>query len=442
MKRWTKCSVLLFCALLLYGSQVARAQGNVNSRAKEDLNEFVKKVEEGDALFNQKKYAEAATSLAAAHASYLRAERRDSNAVATATKIRPQTFPALRHYGYISGPEGSLQGDMADPISENYAVLHNALLLMWRDASILGDVATAPLSYAFTDPPLVELTEERLLSVADEVYQPVRRLELPVPDRDWRDVVFAGRRAQLLIEHLLQKYPAWRTTTINWIGQPTGDEVMADIKKKLAEAEPEYQKLVADFQKTPPADFSASIRDDVKTLNQAIASVKRGGWLDWPMARDLFITNDYLALSRKNYPSMWTREGKTMPPGSLKPLDDKIAELKSAVDKNAPRWHFPTNKPRNAAIEARAAAGVKAKFPGATVLKTALDDADWRIEKNDIGLPRYRAHEVLVLTRIPGQKWPWLIVGTYTQTYAGGGTYSSVGSFAPPYYEVRLQAAQ
>jgi hypothetical protein len=62
---------------------------------------------------------------------------------------------------------------------------------------------------------------------------------------------------------------------------------------------------------------------------------------------------------------------------------------------------------------------VGAYFPGATVIKTALDGTDWTIRKNELGLPRYRTRDVLVPGRIPGQKRPWLILGPYEQDYAG-----------------------
>ena len=48
----------------------------------------------------------------------------------------------MRFYGYLKGPEGSLKGEMADAIKETVAVLHNAALEMWRDASILSNAAT------------------------------------------------------------------------------------------------------------------------------------------------------------------------------------------------------------------------------------------------------------------------------------------------------------
>ena len=59
MTRWMRRFVPLVCAVALLSTLMVRAQDNANSRAKDELNAFVKKVEEGDTLFNQKKYAEA-----------------------------------------------------------------------------------------------------------------------------------------------------------------------------------------------------------------------------------------------------------------------------------------------------------------------------------------------------------------------------------------------
>ena len=51
---------LTVALVLVLGSVLtAVAQDNINPRAVEDIKAFFKKVEEGDTLFNQKKYAEA-----------------------------------------------------------------------------------------------------------------------------------------------------------------------------------------------------------------------------------------------------------------------------------------------------------------------------------------------------------------------------------------------
>jgi hypothetical protein len=77
--------------------------------------------------------------------------------------------------------------------------------------------------------------------------------------------------------------------------------------------------------------------------------------------------------------------------------------------------------------------------PVEDLLNSTLDSTGCMIPKNDIGLPRYRTRDVLVLMQIPGQKFPWLIRSGYEQTYTGGWTFNSAGTFAPPYSQVRIQ---
>ncbi|MBV9468052.1 MAG: hypothetical protein JO316_01355 [Abitibacteriaceae bacterium] len=437
MTRWIKSLVPLLCVVVLHSAMIVRAHAAINPRAKEDLDAFMKKFEEGDSLFNQKKYAEAAAALAAAQESYQRAERRDDSIRGFEFTLQPQTFPALRYYGYGMAPNHDLKENASGAIKDTASVLHCVANTMWRDASILSDAAKVP--YGIDNEPQ-ELTEEDFLQVVEFLYDPIKQAKLPVPDDEWRDVVQAGRRVQLILEHLLQKYPAWRTNKINWVGQPTGDEVLVDIKKKLAEAEPEYQKVVGDFKKAEPAGFADDMREEVGTLDKAIAGVKRNGWLDWILARDLYLDKDYLSKRRERFAHLYTAEGKNLPDGKLKPLEDKIAALQKAMDENASRWHFPVGQTHDAAIETRAKNAVKAKFPGATILNSALDGTDWTIQKNDLGLPRYRERDVLVLTKMPGQKGLWLIEGSYVQDYAGGGTYNAGGTFGQ-YSQVRIQTS-
>jgi hypothetical protein len=317
---------------------------------------------------------------------------------------------------------------------------------MWQDASILGNLEKGPLAGALNDPPLVDLDEEQLESMVGSIYGPVSLFDLPVKDDEWQGVVLQSRRAKLIVEHVLGKYPNWKTTKRSWSRNnnnhnATGDEALADINKKLNEAEPEYKKLVADFKKAEPKGVAETLQEEVDKLTRAIAGVKSNGWVEWVDARDLFITNDYVAEKRKRFVPLYTNEGKEMPADKLKPLEEKAAELKSVMLQSAPRWKFPAGKSHDAAVEARAAAAVKAKFPGASILKTALDEPDWIVLKNDLGIPRVRKRAVLVLTQIPGQKLPWLIFGYLEQTYSGGGTFNPGGTFGPPFNQIRIQTA-
>jgi hypothetical protein len=324
------------------------------------------------------------------------------------------------------------------------AGLHMAMTSMWMDAAILSGADKFPYAGALSDPGMVEMSEEQLNSVMESVYGPVSGFKLPVHDDEWRDVVLWSRRAQLMVEYGLQKYPQWKTGTREWSRdnnklQHTGNEALADIKAKLAEAEPEYAKLASDFKNAAPQRVKDWIALIIEDLDKAIAGAKKSGWVEYPLARDVFITKDYIAEKKKNIAPMYVEEGKPMPADAMKPIEDKIAALKSAMNEGATKWQFPSGKPHNATIEAKAAASVKARFQGATILKTGMDSSEWIITKNDLDIPKYRSLGVLVLAKIPGQSSPWLIFGFFRQTYTGGGTYSSGGTFEAP-ASVRIQA--
>jgi hypothetical protein len=416
----------LVFAVALLSTLTVRAQDNTNSRAKDELNAFVKKVEEGDTLFNQKKYGEAASALAAAHALYQRANRRDENIGRSWLTIAPQTFPALRYYGYIEGLEGSLKGEMADPIKATAAVLDNSALAMWRDASILSNADKGPLSYALSDPPMEELTEERLLSVADDLYSKIRRVELPVPDREWYEVVVAGRRAQLIIEHLLQKYPSWRRNQINWIGQPTGNEVLADIKKKLAEAESEYQQLVA----TPVVKDCGS--DAVTAVHLAdLEKTRKEAEGFRPGSRDYYVSelsdrkNIYLEAALS--PSRRKEWLGGRPEDFVKCLEPALEGLAAVARKTLPGYTGPRGYTLGTPAEKNALRSAIKDIAQAKVLKVGIEEANWLIDKNSFGLPTARYKHGVIWAQYPNSddgfcRIFWVNI---KQDYAGGGTYGA-----------------
>jgi hypothetical protein len=435
---------VLFVLALFVG--MATAQDRYSPRAMEDIKSFLAKAEEGDGLFNQKKYAQAAAALAAAQESYLRAQRREAEIGYYKISLKPGTFPALRYYGYGFGPNPNLEEKPTGAIEGSAANLQSVVTEMWQDAAILGGLDKFPVAGALSEPPMVEMSEESLNSVMESLFGPVSRFTLPVPDREWGEVVFCSRRALLVMEYALEKYPQWKTGTHEWgkVGdsfQHTGNAALADVKAKLAEAEPEYAKIVSDAKNAAPSGAKDWIGYKVDDINNAIAGVKKNGYMQWGLARDIFITKDYVSGIRKSVASMYEKDGKSMPADALKPLEDKIAELKSAIDQGASRWKFPSGNAHNPTIEAKVAASLKSRFPGATVLKTALDSSEWIITKNELDIPRYRSLGVLALVKIPGQSQPWQIFGYYRQTYTGGGTYSSGGSVEPP-SDVRIQSGR
>ena len=313
---------------------------------------------------------------------------------------------------------------MADPIKVTAAVLHNAALVMWRDASILSNADKGPLPTAFSDPPMEELSEERLLSVADDLYSKIRRVELPVPDREWYEVVVAGRRAQLVMEHVLRKYPAWRSNQINWIGQPTGNEVLADIKKKLAEAESEYQQLVARGGKDCNSDAVTRVHLgdlEKKQRRQGVRPVCEAITCRSSMTGESLFE---AALSPSS-----GRNGWRVPEDFVKCLEpaspDGRRRPKNAAAiqaREVTRW-----EPRKEALLSAIDDIAQAK-----VLKVGIEEANWLIDKNSFGLPTARYKHGVIWAQYPNRDDGFcrILLVNIKQDYAGGGTYgASYGYF-------------
>lgn len=426
MTRRMRRFVALVCAVGLHSTLMVRAQDNANSRAKDELNAFVKQVEEADTLFNQKKYAEAASALAAGHDLYRRANRRDENIGGSWLTIAPQTFPALRFYGYIKGEDGSLKGEMAETLKVTAGYFHNVAIEMWRDASILSNADKGPLSTAFSDPPMEDLTEERLLTIAEELYREIRRVELPVPDREWRDVVLAGRHAQLIMEYLLQKYPAWRSKQINWIGQPTGNEVLADIRKKLAEAEQEYKALVAapvvrDCRSDPVTNVH--LGDLEKTRKEA--EEFRPGLRDYYVSTLSDRKNRYLEAALS--PSERKEWLGGSPEDFVKCMNPALDGLAAVARKTLPGYTGPAGYTLGTPAEKKALLSAIDDIAQAKVLKVGIKEPNWLIDKNSLGIPTARYKHGVIWAQYPNRddgfcRVFWVNI---KQDYAGGGTYGA-----------------
>lgn len=107
------------------------------------------------------------------------------------------------------------------------------------------------------------------------------------------------------------------------------------------------------------------------------------------------------------------------PPG----LDAKIRAVAARIDEVAPNVSFPKSSVHAPAFESLAAARVKADFPKATVKRSFMDALDWKIEKNDLGLPTHRFQSGRILFQRAGVKWCEMHGFSVVEPYAGGGKF-------------------
>ncbi|MBP7865887.1 MAG: hypothetical protein KA419_08035 [Acidobacteria bacterium] len=142
-----------------------------------------------------------------------------------------------------------------------------------------------------------------------------------------------------------------------------------------------------------------------------------------PVRQALFNREAFLADLATRFAEHFKLVGITDPAELLAPLDKIIVGLNQEIDRLAPRWKFVAPA-HDAAIEALARKQVKAEYPKAALRAVGLDDTSWTIVKNRKGLPLERVRHGKVLYKVDGEKWCRQQSFTYTETYAGGGSYT------------------
>jgi len=150
----------------------------------------------------------------------------------------------------------------------------------------------------------------------------------------------------------------------------------------------------------------------------------------WNPANQVFpnpnSNDDYigLALSKKDR-TTWLQDKKVAPDARL---DAILDELKASLYKRLPEYTINTKSfiNRNAAEEKLMLAEMS-DVPGMKVFKIGFNQANWVIDKNDMGIPKARYKHGLIYGRNPASEDPfcrvWYI--NVVQEYAGGGTYGA-----------------
>ena len=137
-----------------------------------------------------------------------------------------------------------------------------------------------------------------------------------------------------------------------------------------------------------------------------------------------------LATTRK----MYADAGAVMPADAFAKLDEKVAELKAKIDRDAPTRSWTQPQYSDPASEAMARRAYPSQFPGIKVYKTgmtyttwkAMDDTslassgtDYKIYKTTIGAYRYKLG--LALVKLPNQPYCQIRDFQVQQDKAGGG---------------------
>jgi hypothetical protein len=137
-------------------------------------------------------------------------------------------------------------------------------------------------------------------------------------------------------------------------------------------------------------------------------------------------SDDYIALAlSKSERSKWLQDKKVEPDAKL---DAALDEVKNLLHKRLPEYTInPRSFTNRNAAEEKLMLTQMSDIPGIKVFKIGFNQANWLIDKNELGIPKARYKHGLIYGRNPSSEDPFCRVWyvNVVQEYAGGGTYGA-----------------
>jgi len=205
--------------------------------------------------------------------------------------------------------------------------------------------------------------------------------------------------------------------------EPHGPNNMQSVATWCATAarREELGRVMASNTAAGPAKIWAN---EIGKLKEQLES--REGFLTTdltPIRRALFDREAMIQEAATRHKALLEAAGVKDTSGVLGALQPSIDSLMAEVDRLAPRWKFPAGSPRDAAIEGYGRSAVAKVYPGAVVKASVMQTAAFSIRKNALGVPLDRNRDGFILYKMPNEKYCRQQSFSYTETYAGGGTY-------------------
>ena len=135
-------------------------------------------------------------------------------------------------------------------------------------------------------------------------------------------------------------------------------------------------------------------------------------------------SDDYIGLALSKKERVTWLQGKKVAPDAR--LDAVLDEVKSLLAKRLPEYTInPKSFNNRNGAEERMMMAEMSDVPGIKVFKIGFNQANWMIDKNELGIPKARYKHGLIYGRNPASEDPFCRVWyvNVVQEYSGGGTY-------------------
>ncbi len=232
---------------------------------------------------------------------------------------------------------------------------------------------------------LMQVHDTKLIVNGSQAYRP------PVSQEDWKTTM--SELAQL--DQLCKtKYAGMTNGTP--VGEPDDLDQLPATWCEIAARREEYQtkgrQMAAGDQFNPILKTMAGkVEEIINNPNEYISE---------EIQLLMYEREKWRVLQTPKFQKRFTELGVAMPADFFKNVEAKADQLKVINEQNAPNRSFLMPKHKDAAIEAFIRGLYAAEKKGVQILKIGLDDANWIIHRNSLGVPTSQTKVARLLVKI------------------------------------------
>mgnify|MGYP002384245119 CR=1 FL=1 len=231
---------------------------------------------------------------------------------------------------------------------------------------------------------LMQVHDKNLLVNGSQAYRP------PVRAEDWTKL----KNDLAAMDNLCKTKYAGMTN-----GRPTDDTDLDQLPATwcvIAARHKEYEQkargLAASDQFTPILlGMKNAIQQNIDNPNE---------YIDEDIQLLMYEREKWKTSQNAKLQPNFAKLGVTMPADFFKEIEAKADQLKIINEQNAPNRSFLMPKYKDAAIEAFIRGRYAAEKKGVQILKIGLDDANWIIHRNSLGVPTSQTKVARLLVKI------------------------------------------
>jgi hypothetical protein len=148
--------------------------------------------------------------------------------------------------------------------------------------------------------------------------------------------------------------------------------------------------------------YAADLRIMINAVEEAING-GYNGFIDEDIQLLAYEREKWRTMQSAKFQKGFTDLGMTMPADFFRDVEAKADQFKAANERLAPTQSFLMPKHKDATVEAFIRGRYAAEKKGIQILKIGLDDANWTIHRNSLGVPKSQTKVARLLVKVPNR---------------------------------------